>query len=444
MEDVMTRFKNPQVLLAVLALVAIAVSVNAEVPQLINYQGRLTDDTGVPVTDGDYSIFFIIYDAAVDGDILWSSDRMVVPVENGLFSVELGPMDPEIFASAGDRYLGIRVDSDPEIDPRTRLISVPYALSSQFGGGWADDGTTVRLITSSDNVGIGVTSPTNKLEVLASGTDGVAYFQGAGQHGVQSYLNVQPGIPSAYAFSGRASGGDGHNQGVYGLASEGYNGTGVYGYAWGNTHNSIGVIGHSDEGGGAAEYHYGIYGLAESAQLENYGLYAQASGATPVNYGVYAKAWGGTDNYAGYFDGNVECTDTVQTAGYKMPTGAGDGYVLTSDGEGNGTWQATVSGYGEAGEFDGVVNTDMVEYTAVTTINFDSPFTSTEKPHMYITVVLKAAADGLWEGAAIKAVEDIKGSAGNWSGFDITVSKYSGGSITDTSPVYVTWMAISR
>ena len=98
----------------------------------------------------------------------------------------------------------------------------------------------------------------------------------------------------------------------------------------------------------------------------------------------------------------------------------------------------------EGGEYDGVVNADMVEYSGVTTINFPTPFISTAKPIMIITVVLKEAADGLTEGSAIKVVEDIKGAANNWTGFDLTVSKYSGGSITDTTQVYVTWLAVGQ
>jgi hypothetical protein len=48
-------------------------------------------------------------------------------------------------------------------------------------------------------------------------------------------------------------------------------------------------------------------------------------------------------------------------------------------------------------------------------------------------------ADGLVEGAAIK------GSAGNWTGFDLDVSKYSdGSSISDTTQVYVKWMALRK
>ena len=77
-------------------------------------------------------------------------------------------------------------------------------------------------------------------------------------------------------------------------------------------------------------------------------------------------------------------------------------------------------------------------------INFASPFTTTAKPVMIITVVLKRPANGLTEGSAIKVVEDIKGAANNWTGFDLTVSKYSGGSITDTTQVYVTWLAVGQ
>ena len=62
---------------------------------------------------------------------------------------------------------------------------------------------------------------------------------------------------------------------------------------------------------------------------------------------------------------------------------------------------------------------------------------------MIIHVVLRGAANGLTEGSAIKVVEDVKGAAGFWTGFDLTVSKYSdGSSIDDATPVYVTWIAI--
>ncbi|HIE30452.1 TPA: hypothetical protein EYP66_24600, partial [Candidatus Poribacteria bacterium] len=40
------------------------------VPKLINYQGKLTDTEGNPLT-GDFSMTFAIYDAEDGGNLLW-------------------------------------------------------------------------------------------------------------------------------------------------------------------------------------------------------------------------------------------------------------------------------------------------------------------------------------------------------------------------------------
>jgi hypothetical protein len=42
--------------------------------------------------------------------------------------------------------------------------------------------------------------------------------------------------------------------------------------------------------------------------------------------------------------GDVKVDSTLQTIGFKMPTGASNGYVLTSDGSGMGTWKAATGG----------------------------------------------------------------------------------------------------
>ena len=154
-------------------------------------------------------------------------------------------------------------------------------------------------------------------------------------------------------------------------------------------------------------------------------------------------------------DGDIDIFDIVKMAGAYGTTGTPINKTeLLLELEGRiDTLNATVmelqlqvqaTSIAKCGEFDGVVNSDMVEDSgANTVINFATPFTSTAKPQMIITVVLKHAADGLTEGSAIKVVEDIKGAAGFWTGFDLTVSKYSGGSITDNTQVYVTWIAIA-
>ncbi len=160
------------ILTTVLCLVFLLMAVvSADIPQLINYQGYLTDDQGDPVVDGDYSIVFLIYDAPTGETILWSSDRVTVSVQNGLFSQQLGAIPTTVFSESSTRYLGINVEGE-DIGPRTQLIAVPYSFYSSKAdtamyafSGWVDDGDVVRLETSDDSVGIGTATPTEKLDV---------------------------------------------------------------------------------------------------------------------------------------------------------------------------------------------------------------------------------------------------------------------------------------
>lgn len=120
------RICNLVLTIALLGLLsAIAV---AEVPQHISYQGRLTDATGAPL-DATASIVFTIYDSPTGSPGIWYSGSQSVIVENGLFTYQLGSVNPlpdDIFADTL-RWLGIRVGNDDEISPRTKLTSVSYA-----------------------------------------------------------------------------------------------------------------------------------------------------------------------------------------------------------------------------------------------------------------------------------------------------------------------------
>ena len=68
---------------------------------------------------------------------------------------------------------------------RKLQISLSSGVSS---GGWTDDGTTVKLTTSTDSVGIGTASPLTKLHVLHD-TEAVAFFQSS----TNSYVKIQSG-----------------------------------------------------------------------------------------------------------------------------------------------------------------------------------------------------------------------------------------------------------
>ena len=103
----------------------------AEVPSTMNYQGKLENTLGGPVSDGNYSITFAIYDQASVGTSLWSETR-TVSVSDGLFTVDLGALNPlnETIFSSTPRYLGIKVGADAEQSPRNLLSTVPYAFQA--------------------------------------------------------------------------------------------------------------------------------------------------------------------------------------------------------------------------------------------------------------------------------------------------------------------------
>ncbi|MBT8036929.1 MAG: hypothetical protein KJO21_05235 [Verrucomicrobiae bacterium] len=66
------------------------ISIHAAVPSLINYQGRLTDASGDPVT-GDKTLAVAIYDAASGGNLLYSESIGVTALdERGIYSFQFG------------------------------------------------------------------------------------------------------------------------------------------------------------------------------------------------------------------------------------------------------------------------------------------------------------------------------------------------------------------
>jgi len=164
--------------LSLLILVLLTGTSSAAIPNLINYQGMLTNDAGDPL-NGNYDLSFSIYSQSSGGSALWSETHTAVSVDKGLFNVILGSTTPVSSSLFDDttRYLGIAIGADPELSPRARLTSVGYAYralvadsavkatSVPTGGGWTDEGTEVRLETSTDKVGIGTADPAVKLHI---------------------------------------------------------------------------------------------------------------------------------------------------------------------------------------------------------------------------------------------------------------------------------------
>ncbi len=102
----------------------------AEIPHSINYQGKLTDPSGSPVSDGTHSVTFRIYDVQAGGSPLWYETQYIT-TEKGLFSTQIGATKDLTLTFDVPYYLGIKVGSDSEMTPRQTLSSSAYAFRAK-------------------------------------------------------------------------------------------------------------------------------------------------------------------------------------------------------------------------------------------------------------------------------------------------------------------------
>lgn len=143
-----------------------------EVPQAINYQGRLTDNLGNTLAAGYYEIEFRIWNdptATSVGSLVWGRSFPLHVIGGGLFNILISndggaittPGTPQFNdlkdAFGGeDRYLGLTITVDPsgtipapaEISPRQQLASAAYALQAQTANAVRNLGVTSAAIAS--------------------------------------------------------------------------------------------------------------------------------------------------------------------------------------------------------------------------------------------------------------------------------------------------------
>jgi hypothetical protein len=117
-----------------------AKTVLSESPQALtlgslSYQGTLLNSLGNPLT-GSYEMTFSLYNSMDGASWLWQEVRSggnAVPVQDGLFNVNLGSLAP-IPVSVWDEidlYLGVTIGNDAEMAPREKLTVVPSAAMAE-------------------------------------------------------------------------------------------------------------------------------------------------------------------------------------------------------------------------------------------------------------------------------------------------------------------------
>ena len=103
------------------------------VPRLVNFTGKATDAQGKTIV-GTAGATFSIYKDQDEGAPLWMETQNIRADAKGSYAVQLGAgssqgLPVELFASGEARWLGVRINDAAE-QPRTLLLSVPYALKA--------------------------------------------------------------------------------------------------------------------------------------------------------------------------------------------------------------------------------------------------------------------------------------------------------------------------
>ena len=181
-------------------------SAEAQVPERINYQGRLV--RGSNLVNGSVQIVFRMYDADTGGIVQYAETQTVAAVD-GLYSTTIGGETGLADVLTNDRlYLEVEVDGTT-LSPREQLVSVPFALMAGAvtngaitGRMLADYAVTsnklaAHAVTAGALVDGAVTSrtiaPTSVSSAhIADGAVGDAQLARRYQSGTMAYLDLMP------------------------------------------------------------------------------------------------------------------------------------------------------------------------------------------------------------------------------------------------------------
>ena len=123
----------------------LSVLLQAQVPQLINYQAVARDNQGNALQNTAVSVRFTVRDVAATGTPIYQETQSATTNQFGLFSVSIGSATPVLGTFAGinwgtgNKYLQVELDpagGSNYIDMgTTQLVSVPYALYAKGAAG---------------------------------------------------------------------------------------------------------------------------------------------------------------------------------------------------------------------------------------------------------------------------------------------------------------------
>jgi len=294
--------------IVVLAFVLVACTAAADISPWISYQGVLRDASGNPVPDGTYSVEFNIYDVETGGSSLWTEPQSVTAT-GGIIEAYLGSVVPlNTLAWDIPYWLGISIEGEAPLSPRTPFTTVPYAGHAGFADTCLEDDDDWIIIGDdirhdAGNVGIGPPPVDARLDVLAGDFIAADFSNGSATSPTVRADNAGGTVGAFFALG---------SPGAMPSTPAAVYGTSAYGGTGGHFHSTGGI-----------------------------GLHAESEGPEPT---ILAQSNG--EGPAGRFlgGGGIEVEHTAEVGYFRMANGASDGYVMTSSASGYGSWQPPSAG----------------------------------------------------------------------------------------------------
>lgn len=285
------------------------IAMTSDVPSSINYQGRLTNSAGEPLS-GTYNMTFRLYKVASGGTIL-DADMHSVEVTDGLFNTAID-FDHDFF-DGKELWLGVAIGTVTEMMPRQELIAVPYALSLRPGANIIGSARVALRAESSHIGGNGICGHVTSDSGITYGVVGSS----KSPDGYGGYFYNNGGGTGVYGHGGKYGGDFTIKQaGTFGNRNAGVNVTTIYDYSEGvrtytTGSHSAGVFAYTT----GDEHSYGVYASTKGENSQ--GVYVESTqsdaiyadtGKTDHKYGVrtpdymYAAQYDtGSSDIAEYF-----------------------------------------------------------------------------------------------------------------------------------------------
>lgn len=170
-----------KILILLFALLAVACEVRSQAN--LSVQGSIQNSSGIALADGKYSVVFRLYESESGGTPVWSETHPELEVSGGLYSAALGLITPLTASFDKPYFLGVSVGDSPELYPRARLSSSPYALSLVGQSNLFPSTGTIGVGTKTPDPGsqLHVKNSAGAAKVVVEGSDGaeIAFKKGA-------------------------------------------------------------------------------------------------------------------------------------------------------------------------------------------------------------------------------------------------------------------------